>query len=223
MAYELQFADLGEYLGMFASGAATTLGLTAVSTALGIGVGVAGAAASDSRHAWLRSLTRGYVEAIRNTPFIVQLFFVFFGLPALGVHLGEFTAAILAMTLNLGAYSVEIIRAGLDSVPKNQIEAGQCLGLSGWQVFRHILLPPALRNAYPAVTSQFVLLLLGTSLASQVAADELFHVAGFIESRTYRSFEVYAVICVVYFAMAMSFKALFAIIGLAAFRWPRRR
>jgi polar amino acid transport system permease protein len=80
-----------------------------------------------------------------------------------------------------------------------------------------------MRNVYPAFTSQFVLLLLGTSLASQVAAGELFHVASFIESRTYRSFEVYAAICVIYFALVMAFKALFAVVDATAFRWPRRQ
>src|SRR4051794_12113525 len=123
MAYQLQFADLANYAGMFASGAATTLALTAVSTVLGVSLGVLGAAGRDSPRAWLRSFVGGYVEAIRNTPFIVQLFFVFFGLPALGIHLGEYVAAILAMTLNLGAYSIEIIRSGIAAVPKGHHEA----------------------------------------------------------------------------------------------------
>ena len=86
MAYQLQFGDLGQYAGMFASGAAVTLGLTAVSTVLGLTVGILGAAGKGSKFGAVRSLVGGYVEAIRNTPFIVQLFFVFFGLPALGIH-----------------------------------------------------------------------------------------------------------------------------------------
>ena len=173
MAYELQFGDLGDYVGMFASGAATTLGLTAVSTALGIAVGVLGAAGSDSKHGWLRALVRGYVEAIRNTPFIVQLFFVFFGLPALGVHLDEFTAAILAMTLNLGAYSVEIIRAGVAAVPKGHHEAAASLAMSRGQIFRHVVLPQAIAKVFPALASQIVITMLGSAVVSQISVPDL--------------------------------------------------
>jgi polar amino acid transport system permease protein len=208
MAYELQFADLGEYLGMFASGAATTLGLTAVSTALGIGVGVAGAAASDSRHTWLRSLVRGYVEAIRNTPFIVQLFFVFFGLPALGVHLGEFTAAILAMTLNLGAYSVEIIRAGIAAVPKGHHEAAASLAMTRGQTFRHVILPQALAKVFPALSSQIVITMLGSAVVSQISVPDLTYAASYIQSRNFRAFETYFLITASYLVMAIVLRAL---------------
>lgn len=203
MAYELQFADLGEYVGMFASGAATTLGLTAVSTALGIGVGVAGAAASDSRHAWLRSLVRGYVEAIRNTPFIVQLFFVFFGLPALGVHLGEYTAAILAMTLNLGAYSVEIIRAGIAAVPKGHHEAAASLAMTRGQTFWHVILPQALAKVFPALSSQIVITMLGSAVVSQISVPDLTYAASYIQSRNFRAFETYFLITAAYLVMAI--------------------
>ncbi|MDA9412258.1 amino acid ABC transporter permease [Bradyrhizobium sp. CCBAU 45384] len=219
----MNFLPLWRYQNQLIDGAMVTLELTVISALCGLLIGVAGAVVLKGRSAPLRLMVRGYIELFRNTPSLIQIFIIFFVLPSFGLKLPAFESAAVALSLYFGAYSVEIIRAGLDSIPPSQVEAGQCLGLSGWQVFRHIVLPPALRNAYPAVTSQFVLLLLGTSLASQVAADELFHVAGFIESRTYRSFEVYAVICVVYFAMAMAFKALFAIIAAAASRWPRRR
>ncbi|MBR1231053.1 amino acid ABC transporter permease [Bradyrhizobium sp. AUGA SZCCT0182] len=219
----MNFLPLWRYRDQLIDGTIVTLELTVIAACFGLLIGTAGAVALKGRVKPTRWLVRSYIELFRNTPSLIQLFIVFFVLPNFGLKLPAFEAAAVALSLYFGAYSVEIIRSGLDSVPKSQIEAGQCLGLSGWQVFFHVLLPPALRNAYPAVTSQFVLLLLGTSLASQVAADELFHVAGFIESRTYRSFEVYAIICAVYFAMAMSFKILFAVVGALAFRWPRRR
>jgi polar amino acid transport system permease protein len=203
MAYELQFGDLGEYVGMFASGAATTLGLTAVSTALGIAVGVLGAAGSDSKHGWLRALVRGYVEAIRNTPFIVQLFFVFFGLPALGVHLDEFTAAILAMTLNLGAYSVEIIRAGIAAVPKGHHEAAASLAMSRGQIFRHVVLPQAIAKVFPALASQIVITMLGSAVVSQISVPDLTYAASYIQSRNFRAFETYFLITAAYLVMAI--------------------
>jgi polar amino acid transport system permease protein len=154
---------------------------------------------------------------IRNTPLIVQLFIVFFGLPSAGVRLDAMTAAIIALSINLGAYSTEIIRAGLEAVPKSQIEAGYSLGLSGTQVFRHVILLPAIKIVYPALTSQFVLIMLATSVVSQISAPDLFHVASIIQSRTFRDFEIYAVIAVIYLALALLLKLGFAAIEQLAF------
>lgn len=163
------------------------------------------------------------MEVFRNTPSLIQLFVVFFILPGLGLKLPPFAAAAMALSLYFGAYATEILRAGLDSIPRSQIEAGHCLGLSSWQVYRHIVLAPALRNVYPALGSQLVILLLGTSLASQVSAEDLFHAGSFIESRTYRSFEVYAVICALYFGLVLIVKAILALAASRVFTWPVRR
>ncbi|HHX4174381.1 TPA: amino acid ABC transporter permease, partial [Burkholderia contaminans] len=166
MSYQLQFGELADYAGVFASGAAITLALTAVATVLGVAVGVLGAAAysADARAAVrLRPLIGAYVEAIRNTPFVVQLFFIFFGLPALGVHIDEYTAAIFAMTLNLGAYSVEIVRAGVAAVPKGHLEAASALAMSRAQMLRHVVLPQALAKVFPALSSQIVITMLGSA------------------------------------------------------------
>lgn len=219
----MNFQQLWRYQDQFVEGALITLALTVIAAAVGLLIGVAGAMAMRGGPRPARLAIRAYIEIFRNTPSLIQIFLIFFVLPSFGLKLPAFEAAAVALSLYFGAYAIEIVRAGLDSIPPSQLEAGQCLGLTRWQVFRHIVLPPALRNVYPAFTSQFVLLLLGTSLASQVAAGELFHAASFIESRTYRSFEVYAVVCAIYFAMVMAFKALFAVVGIAAFRWPVRR
>lgn len=219
----MNFQQLWRYQDQFVEGALITLALTVIAAAAGLAIGVAGASGMRGGPRPVRFALRGYIEIFRNTPSLIQIFLIFFVLPSFGLKLPAFEAAAVALSLYFGAYAIEIVRAGLDSIPRSQVEAGQCLGLTRWQVFRHIVLPPAMRNVYPAFTSQFVLLLLGTSLASQVAAGELFHAASFIESRTYRSFEVYAVVCAIYFAMVIAFKALFAGIGLAAFRWPVRR
>ena len=203
MAYEMQFGDLAQYAGMFASGAATTLALTAVSTALGMSVGVLGAAARGSRRAWLGLIVGGYVEAIRNTPFIVQLFFVFFGLPALGIHLSEYVAAILAMTLNLGAYSVEIIRAGIAAVPKGHREAAASLAMSRSETFRHVVLPQAIAKVFPALTSQIVITMLGSAVVSQISVPDLTYAASYIQSRSFRAFETCFFITAAYLMMAL--------------------
>ncbi|HEY5798168.1 MAG TPA: amino acid ABC transporter permease [Bosea sp. (in: a-proteobacteria)] len=219
----MNFQQLWRYQDQLVEGALVTLALTVIAAAAGLVIGVVGALLMRGGAGPVRFAVRGYIELFRNTPSLIQIFLIFFVLPTFGLKLPAFEAAAVALSLYFGAYSVEIVRAGLDSIPKSQLEAGQCLGLTGWQVFRHVVLPPALRNVYPAFTSQFVLLLLGTSLASQVAAGELFHAASFIESRTYRSFEVYTVVCAIYFAMVIAFKALFAVLGFAAFRWPVKR
>jgi polar amino acid transport system permease protein len=206
MAYELQFGDLGQYAGMFASGAAVTLGLTAVSTVLGLGVGVLGAAGKGSKHAIVRSLVGGYVEAIRNTPFIVQLFFVFFGLPALGIHIDEYVAAILAMTLNLGAYAVEIMRAGIAAVPKGHHEAAASLAMSRGETFVHVVLPQAIAKVFPALTSQIVITMLGSAVVSQISVTDLTYAASYIQSRNFRAFETYLLITAAYLVMAIALR-----------------
>ncbi|MGQ9369387.1 amino acid ABC transporter permease [Azospirillum sp. ST 5-10] len=216
----LNFNQLWRYQDQFIDGTVLTLVLTLASAAIGVAIGVAGAVLVRGGPRPVRWAIRAYIEVIRNTPSLIQLFIVFFVLPNFGLKLSSFAAAVIALGIYFGSYCIEIFRAGLDSVPRSQVEAGQCLGLTGWEVFRHVVLPPALRCVYPAFTSQFVLLLLGTSLASQVSAEELFHTAGFVESRTYRSFEVYAVVCGIYFALVMAFKALFAALAHAVFRWP---
>lgn len=219
----LNFSQLWRYEDLLAQGTLMTLLLTVIAAGAGTLIGVGGAVLVRGGPRPVRWAIRGYIEVIRNTPALIQLFIIFFVLPSLGLRLPPFEAAAVALSIYFGAYAIEIIRAGLDAIPRAQLEAGQCLGLTRWQVFRHIVLLPALRAIYPAFTSQFVLLLLGTSLASQVSAEELFHVGGFIESRTFRSFEVYAVICAIYFALVMAFKLAFAGVERLIFRWPMRR
>jgi len=158
----------------------------------------------------LRWIVSIYVEVIRNTPLLVQLFIVFFGLPSLGIKLGSMQTALITLSINLGAYTTEIIRAGVEAIPKSQTEAGLSLGMSRIDVFRYVVLFPALKVIYPALASQFVLLLIATSIVSQIAVSELFHVGAFIESRIFRSLEVYLVITAIYLVMALSLRGLFA-------------
>lgn len=219
----LNFQQLWRYQDRFIEGVVLTVALTGIAAVAGTLIGLLGAVLVRSGPRPIRWFLRSYIEIIRNTPALIQIFLIFFVLPAFGLKLPPFEAASVALSIYFGAYAIEIIRSGLDTIPRSQIEAGACLGLSRWEVFRHIVLAPALRNIYPAFTSQFVLLLLGTSIASQISAEELFHTASFVESRTYRSFEVYAVVCAIYFALAMAFKGAFAVIGRLAFRWPTRR
>jgi polar amino acid transport system permease protein len=219
----LNFRPLWRYEDAFIEGILNTLWLTVIAAGIGLIIAIACAAILRSGPKLLRYPVLGYIELIRNTPPIIQICIVFFVFPGFGIRLPPFTAASIALALYFGAYAAEIIRSGLDSIPRSQVEAGHCLGISGFQVFMHVVLPPALRNIYPSITSQFVLLLLGTSIASQISAEELFHTAGVVESRTFRSFEIYALIAGIYVCLVMAFRVFFAALGRLAFRWPTRR
>lgn len=212
MSYTFQFRDVFASWEFILQGVAMTLYLSAVTMVFGLAIGVACAAGRLYGPKPLRLLVGVYVESIRNTPLLVQLFIIFFGLPSLGVRFDATTAAVITLAINLGAYATEIVRAGLEAVPKAQVEAGHSLGLSGLQVFRHIVLFPALRMMYPSLASQFILLMLATSITSQIAVEDLFHVASIIQSRTFRDFEVYTVIGVLYLLLALVFRGGFAVL-----------
>ncbi len=154
-----------------------------------------------------------YVELIRNTPFVVQLFFIVFGLPALGLKLTAGEAALLAMLINLGAYSTEIIRAGIQVTPKGQWEAGRVLGLTRSQTFLRVVLPPALQRIYPALVSQCIIVMLGSSVVSQVSYEELTFAANLIQSRTFLSFEVYLVTTLIYLLLSIAMRQVLLAIG----------
>jgi polar amino acid transport system permease protein len=213
MDYQLDFGALLQYLGLFIEGTAVTLGLTAVASLLGIALGIAGACAFRSKHLWLRRVIAGYVELIRNTPFIVQMFFLFFGLPSIGLRLSALQAAALAMTINLTAYAIEILRAGLEAVPPGQSEAGRSMGLSPLLIFGFIVLPQALANVYPALVGQITITMLESAVVSQIAVVDLTHVADYIQSRNFRSFETYLVITLIYLVLAVLMRRMLALAG----------
>ncbi len=208
MSYQLDFGALLPYVGLFFQGAATTLGLSVVASLCGIALGIGGATAARARPAWCRGLVLAYVELIRNTPFIVQMFFLFFGLPSIGLRLSAMQAAALAMTINLAAYAIEILRAGIESVPSGQREAGIGLGLRPVLVFGFIVLPQALANVYPALVSQVIILMLESAVVSQIAVVDLTHVADLIQSRNFRPFETYLVITAIYLLITVGLRRL---------------
>jgi polar amino acid transport system permease protein len=213
MAYTFDFSSLWEYREYLVNGVLGTLRLTAVGTVLGIAVGILGAISRAWKLPGLSQLYGIYVELIRNTPFIVQLFFVFFGLPSTGLQLNEWQAATIAMVVNLGAYSTEIIRAGIEAVPKGHIEAASALAMSRFQIFRHVVLRQALLKIWPALSSQVVIVMLGSAVCSQISAEELTFGANFIQSRTFRAFEVYFVVTVLYFLLAVLMRQMLALFG----------
>jgi polar amino acid transport system permease protein len=200
------FADLSGYGGLVLQGIGLTILLTLAAIAGGLTLGVLGALGRRSSRAPVRIIVGAYVELIRNTPFIVQLFFVFFGLPSLGVRLTPEIASVIAMVINLGAYAAEIARAGIEGTPRGQIEAARSLALSERQVFLRVVLPPALARVWPAMVSQIVIVMLGSAVCGQIAAQELSYYANLIQSRNFRAFEAYIVATLVYLSLAVALR-----------------
>jgi polar amino acid transport system permease protein len=203
--------DFGAVLAdwpLLLEGTLWTLGLTAIATLIGMVVGVASAWARASGPAWLRWVVGAYVELIRNTPFIVQLFFIFFGLPAAGFKLSPEAASIIAMVLNLGAYATEIIRAGIEATPRGQIEAAVSLALNRMQVFTRVVLPPALKKVWPAMVSQIIIVMLGSAVCSQISTEELSYAANLIQSRNFRAFEAFIVAALIYLGLSVGVRQL---------------
>ena len=220
MDYTFQWHVVYRNWPLLLTGVWLTVQLSLGATGLGLLIGITGALFQASRVRPLVWLAGGYVEIVRNTPFLVQLFFIFFGLPSVGVRLTAGEAALFALTFNVGAYATEIVRAGVEAIHKGQIEAGLSLGLSYLQVFRYVILVPALEKVYPALASQFILLLLNSSIVSQIAAQELTDAANFLQSRSFRSFEIYFAVTLIYLALSLIFRGLFHTVRHYAF--PRR-
>lgn len=167
-------------------------------------------------------LVTAFVEIVRNTPFLVQIFFVFFALPLAGIRLNPTMTAVIALGVNGGAYAIEIIRGGVESIPKGQTEAGLALGLHSHEVFRLIVLTPALRAIYPSLASQFILLTLTTAICTSISAYELTSVGQRIEAETFRSFEVYFTLTGIYLVISLVTMWILAGIGRWAFSYPQR-
>ena len=208
MKYVFQFGIVWDHLPQLLEGAWLTLRLSLGAFALGFAVAVMLAFLRTAGPRGVRTAIAAYVEIIRNTPFLVQLFIIYFSLPALGIRMEAITAALVGMSINFSGYATEILRSGIEAVPKSQIEAGHSLGFTRMEIFRHIVAFPALRTVYPALASQFVLLMLGSSVVAAISAEELTAITNSLQSTTFRAFEFYFVATAMYLAMALGSRVL---------------
>lgn len=224
---EFRFYEIwreAEYLERLVTGVGWSLFLTLVAAILGFSFAILLAVGRRSANRKVSIPAACYVELIRNTPLIVQLFFVVFGLPMLLGYRWPFPAsALLALALNFSAYYSEIIRAGLDNIDDGQLEAAAALNLSNQQRFVHIVLPQALAKVYPSLVSQFVFLFLTTGIISEVGIEELTWSGRFIADRTFRDFEIYLLLTVLYVLLAVGFRGIFHYAGKALFPWQSAR
>jgi polar amino acid transport system permease protein len=199
LAYTFQFGIVWDHWPELLDGALGTIRMSVLALLLGLAVAAACAYARTGRLRWL---VAAYVEVIRNTPLLVQLFIVYFSLPALGIRMDADDAAVLGLALNFGGYATEILRSGIDAIPRGQIEAATALGLRPYRIFRHVVLIPALRICYPALAGQFILIMLGSAVVSAISAEELTSVVNSLQSTTFRAFEFYFAATFLYVAMA---------------------
>jgi polar amino acid transport system permease protein len=222
MDYDFDFSFLATHWRDLIDGALLTLRMSIATIVFGFLLGVALAIVRTQGSPFARKVVTGYVDVIRNTPLVIQAFWLFFGLAAVQVRVPAMTAAVIALTINVSAYTTEIVRAGIETIPKGQIEAAQCLALSRWQMLRLVVLPQAVERMYPALISQFVLMMLATSIMSQISAEELTAIGYRIQSETFRGFEIYIVIAVVYLVMSWLLRLAMAGVGAVAFTRRRR-
>lgn len=186
-------------------GLATTLALAGPAILLSAAWGVPLAVALTSGRSWLRLPAAAYVELVRNTPVLVQMFFIFFGSGVLGYPLSGFVAGLLALVLQNGAYAAEIYRAGIQSVTHRQAEAGLALGLMPGQVFRLVVLPQAVRKVLPPLSNQGVLIIKDTSLVATISVAEMTFQARLMADRTAAVFEIFFALALFYLAVTTAF------------------
>src|SRR5574340_400828 len=217
MAIELQFAPILDQGPALMQGFWLTIKLSFAAIVLGSTVGLLAETARSLLSRPFGWIVAFYVETIRNTPFLVQLYIIFFGLPVLGVRIPAVYAGLLAMVINLGAYSAEIFRARVESVHRSQVEAGMSLSLTRGQVVLHIVLRPAIAKVWPSLVTQFTLTMLASSVCSFISVQELSGEAATLQSLTFRSFEVYIVASVLYLALTLALKSSLTLAGYLLF------
>jgi polar amino acid transport system permease protein len=218
--YVFQFGEVFRELPMLLDGALTTLHISALTLLFSLVVGTIGALCRMSHIRWIRVPAIWYVEVIRNTPLLVQLFFIYFGFSQINIDVSNYTAGLVGLVVNNGAYLTEIVRAGIQAVHKGQFEAGYSLGLSFGQLMRYVVFPQAFRVVYPPLCNQFIGIILWSSLVSTISVHDLALRGKELASTTFRSFEVYTVLTLIYVAMTLLISGLLKLIGRQLFRQP---
>jgi polar amino acid transport system permease protein len=216
--YTPHFGQIARYLPYLCGGAAISLLLASLAFFGGMVIGLLGAMAKTSGTPILRWLAGAYVTFFTNTPALVQVYFIYFALPAWGIVLNSFNAVLLGLTLNAGAYLTEVQRAGFLSVHRNEIEAAETLGMNRWQTVWYVILPHVVRTLYPPLTGQFILITLGTSMGAVFGVEELTGRAFSVNADTFRAFEIFVVIGMLYVLVTIAASLLLSVVGRTLFR-----
>lgn len=196
----------------FIAGAKNTVILAAFSVCLGVVIGIFLALMKLSKNRFFYSIATGYIEFIRGTPILVQLYIIFYGLPQIGVDFPDYIAGVVALSINSGAYVAEIIRAGIQSIDKGQMEAARSLGMPHSMAMRYIIIPQALRNILPALGNEFITIIKESSIVSIIGMQELMYNADTVRGNTFQPFEPLIVAAIIYFILTFTLSKLLSVI-----------
>jgi len=218
MHYTFQFGEILKHWPDLLSGALVSLLVAFIAFWLGCLIGLAGALAQQHASIWLRRLVRGYVVFFTNTPSLIQIFVLFYGLPDVGIVLSPMTAVLIGLSLNAGAYLTDIMRSGLVSVKKAELEAAATLNMSAWQSFRYVTLPHLAKTIYPLLSNFFIWIVLGSSIGGLFGVNELAGQAIEISSTSMRSIEAFTVTAGIYVVLTFIASAFLYAVGYWGFR-----
>ncbi len=208
----MDFTFLTKYYMFFIAGAKNTVILAAFSVCLGVVIGIFLALMKLSKNRFFYSIATGYIEFIRGTPILVQLYIIFYGLPQIGVDFPDYIAGVVALSINSGAYVAEIIRAGIQSIDKGQMEAARSLGMPHSMAMRYIIIPQALRNILPALGNEFITIIKESSIVSIIGMQELMYNADTVRGNTFQPFEPLIVAAIIYFILTFTLSKLLSVI-----------
>lgn len=218
----LHFRSVFANLDMLLAGLGVTALVSVATIALSFALALGLAVVRVSPRRWLRAAGIVYIDVFRNTPFLVQLFFFYFGLPEIGITIGPVPTGIIALSLSTAASSAEVIRAGMETVDRGVVEAARAFALTGFQVYRYVIMPIALRVAWRPLGSVFINMVLTTSVLSAITVNDLMGNAMTLSSRTFRPFEVYLTVLVMYCAVTFTLSALVNVANVLLFERRRR-
>lgn len=202
MDYVFNYRSIWANKHLFLSGAVATLEIAVLAMILGLLLGMIAAVARNSNNRFLRFSSSAFVEAIRNTPLLVQLYLWYFGLGYIRINISPFICVVIALGINNGSYLTEIIRVGIEAIKKEQTSAGISLGMGRFQVFRYVVIVPALGIVFPALCNQFIISILASALAMVIGVRDLTYEAVNLQARTFRSIETYIVVIIAYIILS---------------------
>ncbi|WP_270170146.1 amino acid ABC transporter permease [Paenibacillus sp. SYP-B4298] len=208
----LDFTFMDKYWEMFLQGAWITLQLSFFGVLLGTLLGIGLALMKISKNVVLKAVSSTYIELIRGTPMLVQVFIIYFGLVPLGLELSKFEAGVAALTINSAAYMAEVFRAGINAIDKGQAEAARSLGMTHGMTLRHIILPQAFRNMLPAIGNEFIIIIKDSSLVSTIGAAEIMYAARTVQGAAFKPLEPLLVAAAMYFVITFTLSKLLGVL-----------
>lgn len=217
MNYAFSLRAVLPYLNGLLPAAAATITVSLATMAVSLALGMVFAVGRQSRSGAVRFLATAYVEFFRNTPLLVVLYFVYFMIPTIGLRLSSVSSALVAMSLHFGAYMTEILRAGLLAVPDGQYDAARSQGMTGWRVLRHVVMPQVFRTIYAPLGNQLISIILGSSLTSAIAVNEVTSWTQTAGAASFRYFEFFLVAAAVYLVLSQAVNLARIRIGRALF------